>query len=261
MKTWILLAAFVGVAGGCATTERGLYYEVMVDAISASEIGPTAGQRYVLVPADEDVSADNLKFKEFARYAHRALGSRGYTPVEHIEDAHVVITLAYGISDPQVHQETVAVPTWGQTGVSSSSTYGTISPYGSFSATTTHTTTYGVTGYRQATRTRVDFIRYVVLTAFERGIDSGGSPDFKSIWQTSASSIGTTSDLRRAVPALVAAARPYLGADTGKRVRMTIHERDAAVLEVKGTTNAAPDQKCGIEVAGVSLWNRPCPSD
>jgi len=55
------------------------------------------------------------------------------------------------------------------------------------------------------------------------------------IWKTTVTSRGTSGDLRRVLPVLVAAAKPYIGINTGKQVGVTLREEEKAVLEIKGS--------------------------
>jgi hypothetical protein len=54
--------------------------------------------------------------------------------------------------------------------------------------------------------------------------------------KTTVSSTGTTDDLRRIFPMLMAASIPYLATDTGRKVYMTMYETDPVVQEIKRGT-------------------------
>lgn len=64
------------------------------------------------------------------------------------DNSNLIISIQYGIDDGK--EELYSVPIFGQTGVSSSHTTGTVTSYGggygSFSGTTSYTPTYGITG-------------------------------------------------------------------------------------------------------------------
>ena len=183
-------------ASGCAPR-----FYVGVDSISSDDA--LRKRTYVLLPGNKDTSSEDLRFNEFAAYVHQALGSQGFNPAPGIEQADIAIVLAYGIGDPDKHQYTYAIPMWGRTGVSSSTTHGTFNTYGGFgtySGTATYTPTYGITGY----------------------------------------STGSSGDLRRVVPALVAASSQYLGKNTGRRMEIVIGEDSPAVTQIKGTESVKP---------------------
>ena len=68
----------------------------------------------------------------------------------------------FAIDKGRAVTSTYSVPQWGQTGVSGSSTFGTLNTFGNtgtYSGSTTYTPTYGVTGYNQGTRTNTMFAR------------------------------------------------------------------------------------------------------
>ncbi len=61
-------------------------------------------------------------------------------------------------------------PIWGQTGVSSSTTTGSVNMYGnygSYSGTTFYTPTYGITGFTSGTTTSTQYNRAVHLDIFD----------------------------------------------------------------------------------------------
>lgn len=215
---------------GCAVGPR---YDVTVSAISD---GQNSGETYALLPSDPDISPTSLQFREFAGYVERALAIKGYTPAENPEQADLAIFISYGIGDPRQHRYSYSMPVMGQTGVSSSSTYGTINTFGNtatYSGTTTYTPTYGVVGYQQYSGTKTTYFRHLSLTAFDlRHYNMTGEP--LQIWRTTVGSRGIVNDLRRVFPILVAASLPYIGVDTGQNIRMVISERSPEVLKIKG---------------------------
>lgn len=144
----ILFFFMIAVLSGCATVRPQRQYHVEVDSLAA----PTAREKhtYLLLPGNEGITWDDLQFQEYALYVMRVLNSQGFISADKAEDADVAIVLSYGIGDPKTRQYSYALPVWGETGVSSSHTYGTATAYGNsayYSGTTTYTPTYGVTGY------------------------------------------------------------------------------------------------------------------
>ncbi len=100
----------------------------------------------------------------------------------------------------------------GKTGVSSSNTYGTVSTYGNtatVNSTTTYTPTYGVTGSTTHTGTYTTFTRYMFIDALDLN-EYKKTEKQKQIWKTTVISTGSSGDLRRVVPVLVAASKPYV---------------------------------------------------
>ncbi|MBW1921590.1 MAG: hypothetical protein JRI81_15395 [Deltaproteobacteria bacterium] len=179
-----------------------------------------------------------MQFKEYASYVERALTSAGYIRANDFKDARIAIFLSYGIGDPKEHLYSYSLPVWGQTGISSSTTYGTITSYGSYGSyqgTTTYTPTYGIKGYTSHVGSYTTFFRFLILDAFDLK-EYRRSKKVIEAWRTTVTSRGSSGDLRRVFPVLVAAAKPYIGTDTGKQVHITLTEQDKTVLEIKGFT-------------------------
>jgi hypothetical protein len=241
VKTTVhFLLLSVSLLVGCVTVQP--HFEVYVDSIAAE--GVLGGGTFILLPGNKDTSVSDLQFKEFASYAHRALISRGFAPASSFEKADLAIFLAYGIGNPEKHQYTYSLPVWGQTGVSSSSTYGTISTYGSsatYSGTTTYTPSYGITGYTTHTGSLTTYFRFALLSAYDLKTYRATKKEAQ-VWQTTVTSTGSSNDLRRVFPIMVTATERYLGTNTGQKVKVVLYEDDPAVLETKGIKPEAKEK-------------------
>jgi hypothetical protein len=234
MKSNIALTAIllgILLISGCADTKTP--FIVKIESISGTI---TNKNSYVLLPGNKDTKLEDLQFKEYATYVNRALIKQGFTPAESHEKANTVIFLAYGIGEPQEHQYSYSMPTWGQTGVSSSYTTGTVKShggYGSYSGTTTYTPTYGITGSTTRIGSDITYFRYMVLDA--RDLDEyKKSNNEVQLWKTTVTSSGSSGDLRRIFPILVAASQQYVGKNTGQNVEINLFEEDELVMEIKG---------------------------
>jgi hypothetical protein len=53
------------------------------------------------------------------------------------------------------------------------------------------------------------------------------------VWKTTATNISPIGDLRRVFPVLLAASKPYIGTNTGKKVNIRLTENDKRVIEIK----------------------------
>ncbi|HID69608.1 MAG TPA: DUF4136 domain-containing protein [Desulfobacterales bacterium] len=232
-KSIVLLLLTVFLLLGCAI---GPSFLVKVDSISIPEV--ISEKTFILLPGLKDVNSNDLQFKEYASYVERALTSAGYIKAKDFKDARIAIFLSYGIGAPKEHVYSYSLPVWGQTGVSSSTTYGTITSYGSygtFRGTTTYTPTYGITGYTTHIGSYTTFFRFLILDAVDLK-KYRRSGKVIHIWRTTVTSRGSSGDLRRVFPVLVAAAKPYIGTNTGKQLDITLTEQDKAVLEIKALT-------------------------
>lgn len=193
-------------------------------------------RRYVLMPGDKDISPEDLQFKEYATYVNHALWKQGFSPASSLEDANVVIFLMYGIGDPQEHQYSYSIPTWGQTGVASSYTSGSFrgfGGYGSYSGTTTYTPIYGVTGSQTYSGNYTTYFRFLILEAIDLDEYKRSEREIQ-LWKTTVTSSGSSEDLRRVFPILVAASQEYIGKNTGRKVEVSLYETDKRVVEIKG---------------------------
>jgi hypothetical protein len=223
------MSIFLILLQGCAT-----HYTVNVDSISSTE--HQESEEYLLLSDSEDININDLQFKEYAGYIDIALQKIGYKKAEKPSDANIAIFLSYSISDPHHHQYSYSIPTYGQTGVSSSNTYGTLSSYGNnttYSGTTTYTPTYGVTGSTSHTGTSITYVRTMQLTAFDVS-NYSADKEMINLWKTSVISNGSSGDLRLIFPVLVAAAMPYIGKNTGREIELSLTENDERILEIKG---------------------------
>ncbi|PSV00501.1 hypothetical protein [Photobacterium kishitanii] len=227
-KITIIAATTVLMLQGCAAN-----YRVQVDSLSDSAVSNK--KIYVLLPKGKDVRPTDLRFREFSNYVRKALSQKGFVPANSAADANVVIFLDYAIGDPQTSQYTYSIPTWGQTGVSSSTTYGTLNTYGNtatYSGTTYNTPSYGITGSTTGVGTSTSYTRYVKLSAFDLD-EYRKSGDFKQLWYTNAVSTGSSDDLRQAFPVMIAASSDYISGNTGGYKKVYISETDPKIQQLR----------------------------
>lgn len=213
----------------------GPEFHVNVDSISSGEA--KSDSKCMLLPAEPNDIANQLEYKEYAQYVKRALDKKGFNVTDNADEANVVVFLKYGISEPQESVYSFSTPVWGQTGISSSHTSGTIHNYGSgmasFSGTTTHMPQYGITGYRTHVGTRIAYTRFVMLDAYDLERYRETSEEVQ-LWRTTATSTGSSGDLRLVFPIMVAASSEYIGENTEKQILLILFENDKRVQEIKG---------------------------
>lgn len=230
MKVFLLAIAVVALAAGCASLSPG--FSVNVDAISS----PLAEQKrsYVIIPGDASVPITDLQFQEYAGYLVNALNSQGFTMADTVDAAEIVITLNYGIGDPVTTTTTGVLPVFGQTGTASSTTTGTATTVGNrtnINATTANNPSYGITGYVPTTRSETSFTRFVQVIAFDSDVYRQ-TEEIIQVWRTTIVSTGTSGDLRRVFPVLIAAGSTFLGEDSNQQQSINIRECDEAVIQV-----------------------------
>jgi hypothetical protein len=238
-----LLAASVGLIGflstGCAEPSG---YVIQVNSINDHNRPP--GKIYSLLPGNENTPSTDLQFREFAAYVNHILSAKGYSETTDPNKAETVIFLSYGVGGPKEHQFSYNVPVWGQTGVSSASTYGTINRYGNqstFSGQTAYTPTFGVVGYAAESGTYVTYWSYMVLDAYDLR-ESTASKKSVQIWRTATTSTTQNGDLRWVFPVLAAATKGYVGLDTGWAIHVALSEEDAVVKETRSVVQTLPTQ-------------------
>jgi hypothetical protein len=211
----------------------GLEYQAHVDSFAHPDL--KTNLRYILLPGEKDMDPSDLQFLEFASYVEKVLAEKGYNKAQSADKADIAIFLSYGIGDPQTHQASYAMPTYGQTGVSSATTYGTISSFGgtgSYSGATTYTPTYGVTGYVPMVQSYTTYRRFLLIAGYELLASAKYSKSVQ-LWKTEVLSSGSSNDLRKVFPYMVAAMRPYLATNTGRKIQVNLSEDDEFANQLK----------------------------
>lgn len=221
-----------------ATSNRTKFV-VEVDAYGSDSY--LTEKKYILASGDTTINENNLQYIEFSNYLRKTLNQKGYSETQNSDEADLVIFFKYGISDPETFQRTLSVPTWGQTGVSSTNTTGNVyvNPYGNninYNQKTTSTPTYGVTGYRSVNQTVTQYLRFLTITVYDFNAYKENGNE-KIVWNTIITSSGSSGDLRRVFPYLVVAGQYYYGQSSGERKEITIFEGDDRINQLKGISN------------------------
>lgn len=216
---------------GCATRT---HFVIKVDSITDSD--RIINKKFLLLPGMKDVTESDLQYREYKNYVEKALTDEGFVKSINFNEADIAIFLSYGIGNPETTQYSYLLPTWGQTGISSSNTTGSVNVFGSighYSETTTYTPKYGITGYQQRTVAYTTYFRFLVVDAIDL-IEYRKSKRALPVWKTTVTSTGTSGDLRRVFPLLVAASKRYFGRNTGQTLDVVLRENNPEVLKVKG---------------------------
>ena len=162
-----------------------------------------------------------------------------------MEKADVVVFLGYGISEPQEHTYSYAVPIFGQTGISSAHTTGSAFVSGNQvygSSTTTYSPSFGVVGAATRTATVVTFKRQISLMAYDMKYYRETKKE-KQLWKTEIISIGPSGDFRFLFPLLIGGASRYIGENTKNIIDIEISEENDDVLDIKGIPTMNEKQK------------------
>ncbi|WP_345532026.1 hypothetical protein [Viridibacterium curvum] len=204
-----------------------------VDSLSRDD-APTK-KRYVLMPGSKGVDAADLQFMEFSAYVDKVLSEKGFVKAPSFQEAEIAIFFTYAIGDPQTYQYSYSVPTWGQTGIASSNTYGTVSSTGrtaTYSGTTTYTPTYGVTGSTTQIGTNTVYSRFLFLDAYDTATYIKENK-MVQVWKTNVVSTGSSGDLRLVIPYMVAAMKPYVGTNTRQKIEVEVLENSPEVKALR----------------------------
>jgi hypothetical protein len=226
VRKLITLFAYMMLFTGCATVEAPPTFNVEVSSLAA----PSAStyRTYILLSADPEVDVGDLQFQEFARYIEHALHERGFVVATDESEADVAIMLGYGIGDPNTEQYSYAVPTFGQTGVSSASSYGN---------TTYFQPSFGVTGYVPVSGSVTTYRRHIWIGGYDLG-HYHETEEAVQIWSTTVTSTGSSGDLRRVFPVMVAAAKPYVATNTQQQRELSLKEDHPEVIRLKGAAQS-----------------------
>ena len=234
-RHFVVLCVGVTLVIGC-TTNKPRGFAVSVNAFVNKGV-TNAAKSYIILSADKGVSTNDLEFQEYATFLARALGEQGFAQAAAVDDADMAVFLKYGIGEPQEHAFTYSLPTFGQTGVSSATTYGRITGagYGSatYSGTTYYTPTFGITGHTTHVGTYVTYTRHAHVSAFDLR-PLRGQKEPVQLWKTGMISVGASDDLREVVPAMIAAAMEFFGRDTQQSLRIFVPRNDSRIRRVKG---------------------------
>lgn len=225
--------AFAGVLTSCAPVRPPLqYYASFIDSFAQPDA--LVKKRYRIFPGSKNVDPSDLQYLEFAKYVGKILDQRGLVNASSFDDAEVAIFLSYGIGNPQTHQYSYSLPVWGQTGVSSSNTVGTISAYGNsgiYSGTTTYTPTYGITGYTNQVRSYSSFTRFLLMDAYDLNVYKQ-TGKMAQVWKANVTSTGPSGDLRLVLPYMAVAVKNYIGRNTTRQVEEDVLVDDPQVWKL-----------------------------
>jgi hypothetical protein len=157
------------------------------------------GVTYAAIPFKEQEGS--LEHKSYEQAIKRELNARGFREVP-VEQADTVIFFFYGIDSGKEIVE--SYPIIGQTGTSSSHTFGTLQSYGNYgtySGTTTYTPTYGVVGAGATSRT--EYARFLKLDILDKRALIENR--VRKLYEAKVTSRGSLGELSSVLPTMVKA--------------------------------------------------------
>jgi len=187
-------------------------YNLQVDSWTAVKGNASLKKRYKLFPIPEPVFDKTMVregplFNENAELIHSALQKQGYINVND-DSPEIFIGVEYGFrGEPQTITSMESIPQYGQTGIASSSTIGSMGYGGVYSGMTTYRPSYGVTGYTPVVNQQTYHDKYIILVALDVSKPESKEP----YWTITIQNNDTSNNLRQRMPYLVTVATSYLG--------------------------------------------------
>jgi hypothetical protein len=160
------------------------------------------GKHVTVLPAQQE-NAGTLEFAAYAKFVEDGLRREGLQVVPVGEPAELIAFFGYGIDQGRDELYSYAIPHFGQTGVQSGQTFGTVQSYGygaTYSGTTTYTPNYGVTGWTPQVGTRRLYTRAIVLHVYD--ISQGDEP--AKVYESVVTSRGSSAMLGEVIDEMVA---------------------------------------------------------
>ncbi len=173
------------------------------------------GVTYATVPFKEQEGS--LEHKYYEQTIKREFNARGFREVP-LEQADTVIFFSYGIDSGKEVVE--SYPIIGQTGVSSSQTFGTLQSsgnYGTYSGTTTYTPTYGVVG--AGTTSRTEYARFLKVDILDKKALIENK--VRKLYEAKVTSRGSLGELSAVLPTMVKALFEEFPGKSGSTRRST----------------------------------------
>ena len=194
-------------SAGCSITPK---YRVTIDAIKAKNI-TIAPSSYTIKALNDSKNIESLRFQQQLEPLIKMLNESGYQKREAGELAQQSIYFDYGLEKVQEGTESHTEP-------NISFNVGWGFPYGGYYGHHYHpfwNDFYG-TGYTSYNRSYIYYNRYITLLAKDQFS--------KELWRVDVSSIGESKDLRKIIPLLIEAAKPYIGTTTDEPIQLVIKD-------------------------------------
>ena len=167
--------------------------------------------KYIVLATEEQ--KNSLEHRSYEKLVKQQLDLQGFKEVP-LDEADVVVMFSYG--DDGGRQIVSSYPIFGQTGVSSSNTYGTVQSYGNsatYSGTTNYTPSYGIVGSGVSSRT--EYKRFLYLSMIDHSASKSGD-EIKRIYEGKVVSNALNSNLPEAVPVMIKALFKEFPGESGK---------------------------------------------
>lgn len=163
-----------------------------------------SGKHFCILSNMENISSDDIEFKEYAKYISYVFQMKGGIEVSPESDkVEVFILMSYDSKDAS-YIRTISEPVWGQTNVSSV----TATPNRSGGVNYNYHYNYGVVDYVPSQQFVNSFNMYIDLFAYTATSVSTGH---KLVWKAYVKSNGSDDNLYRTFPAMALASYEAIG--------------------------------------------------
>lgn len=226
-------------------------YKLDVTAYSDPDL--ETGNTYVILSANPKIRMDSPEFAEYASQLERALAAKNYERAEgnDIQKADIAVYLHAGISDPKkrFHEVNNAITetAYDTTTTREAQTIGGSQSGGSQGQSTSQTRSIEparpdlLVGYESRRFATTVYLKHLTIQAVDlqryvRDISEVGRDKAvpREIWSVDVETTGTPGDLSEVVPVMIAAAQPYIGANTDDPVRIRMGESDGRIKTIRG---------------------------
>ncbi len=244
-------------------------YLVDIDALSESD---NTGKSFVVKSGRDDISENDLRFREFARIVGNALRMRGFVEADSLDKADQVVSLRYGVGDSRLITQEFLFPVYGRNGAVQGTNKAEPSD-------TPAPQSYAATTYSPQLTPATMYTRWVFIQAEDAKTYGGAregretrdakgtakAADRRLVWETRVASTGASGDLRRAFPAMMFVAYPYLGMSSGeiREHYLALQENDPRLhplLAYAPATPAAPAAPVAETPAAPAAVEQPAPA-
>lgn len=222
----ISIMLMVALSSACSTVST---FSGSLNSYAKGEVIKDYGETYFIKFMGKSENYNSFERDVIEGYLDKALQEQGFVKVD--EDSglvDLVIFADYEVSELKNFNYTAYKVNYGQVGVSSSSTTGTVDAYGNYSANTTYTPQYGITGSTPYTATQYYRTRFLSLNGYTVGEGAEEVFSFRVV------SNGSSADPRVAFPAIIAGSKHFIAKNSGKMVDFTIREGDRRIKYIKG---------------------------
>lgn len=205
------------------------YYHINVDSYADSKLSDK--KVYWIGSGNPNISNNDLQFRELSNFLDKSLALNGFIKANDGNSAEIVILLSYDISGKTSY---VGHNTYGQTGGGTSNftanSYGT-GGHVSTSGTIYTPAQYGVTGSSVVPVRTYD--RFILIDVIDAETYKKSQQIVQS-WKTIITSTGSSGDIRKVFPIMIAGAQKYFAKNSEGVTRITLTQYSPEVVAIIG---------------------------